>query len=356
MFAIKSLAIGSTAAMLIAVGAPAASAASGVEYATNSFGSSTNSANSTDWSGWDVTGDTYTSVSAAWTVPTVTCAAGETSYSADWVGLDGDGSDSVEQTGTSSDCDSGTAAYSAWYEFYPSISVNLPNLVKAGDKISAAVASEKGTDQFKLVLTDSTQKWTKTQTGDSPAGTGASAEIIAEAPSGSERTNSVLPLADFKTVTFSDVLVNGNKLAATAGAAKIAMVDDYANPMATVSQLTGADSFTVTWVSSGAATVSDQSTADQNPGTGAGGYGWPGAQSGAGGYGSTGADGAGSADGWGYSGGWGYPDGSGGITGSNGWTITPGEGYGEGTTESSGTAAGSAGSDSSGDGYTYWQS
>src|SRR6476619_5079825 len=44
---------------------------------------------SADWAGWDVTGDTYTSVSASWVQPTVTCTTDDTGYSAFWVGLDG---------------------------------------------------------------------------------------------------------------------------------------------------------------------------------------------------------------------------------------------------------------------------
>ncbi len=330
MFGLKSLALGSATALLIAMGAPAANAATGVAYAAAA--TTTASAHSTDWSGWDVTGSTYTSVSAAWTVPTVTCAAGETSYSADWVGLDGDGSNSVEQTGTSSDCSSGTPTYSAWYEFYPAVAVSLTNTVKAGDKISASVVAVKGTDRFTLVVTDSTQRWTKTETGDSPSGTGASAEIIAEAPSGSERSDSVLPLADFKTVTFSDVLVNGSKLGAATGAGKIAMVDNYENPMATVSELTGSDRFTVTWVSSGNSIGTQQSSSGQGAAGSSGGFGWPGTQSGVG------------SSGWGDLG---------------GWTDTIGEGYGGGYGGGGygGGSSGAGGSaDGSGVGQTYWQS
>ena len=248
------------ATLILAVGAPAAEAGTSVSFAATSSG---DSANSTDWSGWDVTGGTYKSVAASWTVPAVSCSTAETSYSADWVGLDGDGSSSVEQIGTSSDCDTGTAAYSAWYEFYPSVAVVLPNTVKAGDKISASVVAVPGSDEFKLTLTDSTQKWTKTETGESPSGTGASAEIIAEAPSGSGRANSVLPLADFKTVTFSDVLVNSEQVGNLANVAKIAMVDSSGNPMATVSALTGEDEFTVTWVSSGDSGYAEQTSGGQ---------------------------------------------------------------------------------------------
>ncbi|MET3803645.1 hypothetical protein ABIB25_000629 [Nakamurella sp. UYEF19] len=322
MFGLKSLAVSSAAALVLAMAAPAAQAAIGVTFApTSNATTSGGAANSTDWSGWDVTGGTYTSVSASWTVPAVTCTTGESSYSADWVGLDGDGSNSVEQIGTSSDCDSGAPTYSSWYEFYPSVSVTLPNTVKPGDKISASVVSVKGSDKFTLVLTDATQKWTKTETGASPSGTGASAEIIAEAPSGSERSDSVLPLANFKSTTFSDIKVNGTGLAELDGAQKIAMVDSSGDPMATVSALTGtgtADRFTVTWVSSG-----DETSFPQSSTTGGGGSGFG---SGAGGFGGYGFGYGFGSGGYGYSsGGYGYGFGSGGY-GYGGWGYATGDG------------------------------
>jgi hypothetical protein len=64
-------------------------------------------------------------VSASWTEPSVSCAAGETSYSSFWVGLDGDTSSTVEQIGTSADCQNGTPTYYACYEMYPKLSGQL---------------------------------------------------------------------------------------------------------------------------------------------------------------------------------------------------------------------------------------
>ncbi len=64
-------------------------------------------ATSTNWSGYAVTGanGTYKSVSANWTEPTATCTSSRSDlYASFWVGLDGYSSNSVEQTGTDSDC------------------------------------------------------------------------------------------------------------------------------------------------------------------------------------------------------------------------------------------------------------
>ena len=313
---ISTVAVGSALAVLGLVGAPTAQAAIPVRFATTT---ATASASSMDWSGWDATAGSYTSVAASWTVPAVTCTTAETSYSADWVGLDGDGSEAVEQIGTSSDCDSGTPAYSAWYEFYPSVSVDVPNPVQAGDKITASVTAVAHSDDFTVMLTDTTAKWTVHKTEASPEGSGASAEIIAEAPSGSEQGNSVLPLADFKKVTFTGATINGAGIGSVSDARSISMVDETGDPMATVSALS-ANSFDVTWVSSGATTASASASGRGRGDTGEAGAGWTypdgstlpdtGSDSAGNGYGygygyGYGDSGAGNWGGWSYTGGWG---------------------------------------------------
>ena len=161
---------------------------------------------STNWSGYAVTGSRFTSVSSSWTEPTVTCSA--TAYSSFWVGLDGDTSNTVEQTGTDADCSGKTPQYYAWYEMYPKFPVNLSGKVAPGDKLSASVTTN-GSGSFTLKITDSTQGWTNTTTARLKSAKLASAEVIAEAPSSS---NGVLPLANFGTVGFTSATVNGNVL------------------------------------------------------------------------------------------------------------------------------------------------
>src|SRR5690242_13588556 len=56
---------------------------------------------STNWSGYAVSGfGPYKSVASSWTQPAVDCAKTPTGWSAFWVGLDGDTTNTVEQTGT----------------------------------------------------------------------------------------------------------------------------------------------------------------------------------------------------------------------------------------------------------------
>ena len=67
-----------------------------------------------NWAGYAVTGEKFTWVSASWIQPAATCSS-KTTYSSFWVGLDGDGSNSVEQTGSEVDCSGGRASYYGWY-------------------------------------------------------------------------------------------------------------------------------------------------------------------------------------------------------------------------------------------------
>ena len=161
---------------------------------------------STNWSGYAVTGSRFTSVSSSWTEPTVTCSG--TAYSSFWVGLDGDTSGTVEQTGTDADCSGSTPQYYAWYEMYPKFPTNLKGTVRPGDHLSASVTTN-GSGSFTLTISDSTQGWTNTTNARLKSATLASAEVIAEAPSS---RSGVLPLANFGTVSFSGATANGSLL------------------------------------------------------------------------------------------------------------------------------------------------
>jgi len=161
---------------------------------------------STNWSGYAVTGSRFTSVSASWTQPTAKCSG--TAYSSFWVGLDGDTSNTVEQTGTDADCSGSTPQYYAWYEMYPKFPVNLRGTVRPGDHLSASVTTD-GSGRFTLTITDSTQGWTNTTNARLKSAKLASAEVIAEAPSSS---GGVLPLANFGSVGFSAATANGSLL------------------------------------------------------------------------------------------------------------------------------------------------
>jgi hypothetical protein len=162
---------------------------------------------SSNWSGYAATGTKFTSVSASWIQPTATCTNTDT-WSSFWVGLDGDGSNSVEQTGSEVDCSGGTPQYYSWYEMYPAYPVNYRDPVDAGDHFTASVtAGSRGA--FTLTLSDETKGWTHTVHKTLRGAKLASAEVVAEAPS---TLAGPLPLTDFGTVGFTGATVNGKPI------------------------------------------------------------------------------------------------------------------------------------------------
>jgi Peptidase A4 family len=194
---------------------------------------------SSNWAGYAATGGGFTTVKSTWTQPSATCTS-TTTYSSFWVGLDGDGSNTVEQTGTEADCSGGQASYSAWYEMYPKYPVYLSMTVHPGNSFTATV-SVGSRGKYTLTLKNNTtgQTFTTTQKG---RGSNYSAEAIAEAPSS---RSGVLPLTNFGTVNFSSTLVNGSPI----GNFNPDRIDMVGNGFtkAQTSALSGGTSFGVTW-------------------------------------------------------------------------------------------------------------
>jgi hypothetical protein len=196
---------------------------------------------SVNWSGYDVTGGPFTSVTATWTQPRVRSAGATVNDAAFWVGLDGDTSNTVEQIGTEGFNQNGVG-YDAWYELYPASPVSIPMTISPGDVLTGAVVTSDGAT-FTLSLVDHTSgaSFQKVQTV-SPA-TLSSAEVIAEAPT--DDLGNVVPLADFGLVSFTSCDVDGQPIGGLAPN-QIDMVDAGNALIARTSAL-GADgaSFTV---------------------------------------------------------------------------------------------------------------
>jgi hypothetical protein len=155
--------------------------------------------NSLNWAGYAVNGSagSVADVKGSWVVPAVTCNGG-TQYSSFWVGIDGYSSSTVEQTGTDSDCSSGSPRYYAWYEFYPKPSFKITSMtVHPGDNMSAEV-KYTGKGQFTVTITDVTTGKSFSKSAKVNSAQRSSAEWIAEAP----WSGGVLPLANFGVATF----------------------------------------------------------------------------------------------------------------------------------------------------------
>ena len=237
-----------------------------------------NGANSTNWSGYAVTGaaKTITNAQGSWIVPSVDCGVTPNSFSSYWVGIDGFNSNTVEQTGTDSDCSQGHATYYAWVEFFPRPSKVLSGFpVSAGDTISASVkfnppASRFGIGTFTLTIQDLTTGKTSSSSGSVLGAQRSSAEFIVEAPAICSILKCHLAsLSDFGTASFGAdytsvsgvncaVAISGGPLApiGSYGAAvqQINMVSQ-SNPSVVKAQPSALSidgtSFTVQWTSAG---------------------------------------------------------------------------------------------------------
>jgi hypothetical protein len=200
---------------------------------------------SSNWSGYAATSSTtqFTGVSSSWVQPAGKCTSGN-QYAAFWVGLDGYSSSTVEQTGSEVDCSGRTPHYYGWYEMYPGASSDYSNPVSPGDHFTASV-TYTGSNQFVLVLSDTTKGWTQTQTQMLAGAARSSAEVIAEAPCCTAR-GGILPLTNFGTVNFT-----GAKAATTASptAASLATFNpvEITMPDVSVSSLSTAGNFSVTY-------------------------------------------------------------------------------------------------------------
>jgi hypothetical protein len=192
---------------------------------------------SDNWSGYVATGTTYTSVTASWVQPAVSCTSN--GIVGTWVGLDGDGNGTVEQTGTAVSCATGSPQYSAWWEFYPDPSVTYAEPVSPGDTLVASV-TYLGSDEYSLKLADITRNWSE-NTPLSAVADNSSAEIITEAADNSAGQQTALP--DFTAAQFSDTAINGESLQA-ANADEMEMLNSYGSAIAYPTAVNSSGAFT----------------------------------------------------------------------------------------------------------------
>jgi hypothetical protein len=153
---------------------------------------------SENWSGYAVTGSSFTETMGSWTVPTVNCTTTPNTYASFWTGFDGFSSNSVEQTGTDSDCNGKVPLYYAWYEFYPQPSYLVPILVSPGNRMSAQVVYSNS--EFTITILNLTTGQSYSKSAKVNGAVRSSAEWIAEAPCCTNR-GGILPLSDFGTVS-----------------------------------------------------------------------------------------------------------------------------------------------------------
>ena len=158
---------------------------------------------SSNWSGYVLTGGSggYQAISADWTVPTLDCASVSNGYTSDWVGVNE--SPGLFQDGTTSYCVSGQQNDYAWWtdeaENYYSPSLFA---VASGDDINAEVYQD--TSGSWVYYIDDLTSGSVSSAAEPFSSPGTTAEWIAE-DTGDPVTNEPYPLADFGSVTFTDL-------------------------------------------------------------------------------------------------------------------------------------------------------
>jgi hypothetical protein len=183
---------------------------------------------SSNWAGYAVDGSNVTDVKGKWIVPAVTLGSGcPDSYSATWLGIDGDNSNTVEQCGTDQDFINGQPVYYAWYEMYPKYPVNLSTSrypVQPGDRIEAEV-KYTGRGLFQLTL-NNVGKWSFSTVQKLQQAKRTSAEWIEEAP----WAGGVLPLARFSDPVGGSPTVRFTNCQAALGGAGLIGLSSLSSP------------------------------------------------------------------------------------------------------------------------------
>jgi hypothetical protein len=161
---------------------------------------------SSNWSGYALSGSNFTSITGSWTVQAVSRSRRST-YSSQWVGIDGFNNSNLIQTGTESDFVNGQARYDAWWEILPAAETVIPSAtlnIHPGDHMSASVTKGAGTSWTISISDTSTgQSFTTIQTYTGPE---TSAEWVEEAPTVGGH---VATLANYGLTTFDPGTVNG---------------------------------------------------------------------------------------------------------------------------------------------------
>jgi hypothetical protein len=193
------------------------------------------------WSGYVVTpagGHQFASVSSTWVQKRVKCQVPD-AWVLFWVGLDGWSSydsSTVEQGGSSAECVNGVPQYEAWWEMYPTNSVQTTFPIAVGDTIESTVAYSATASTYTITVDDETSGNSLTAVSATPEAatnpntytvtvdgvtTGpvsyapatvcslnaqcenSSAEFVVEAPGGDGNAAGLYPLAHFRPFVFT---------------------------------------------------------------------------------------------------------------------------------------------------------
>ncbi|KAJ6164438.1 Aspergillopepsin-2 [Penicillium chermesinum] len=168
---------------------------------------------SSNWAGAVLIGTGYTAVTAEFVVPLPSPPSGGSPFeqycASAWVGIDGDTcSSAILQTGVDFCVQGNTVSYDAWYEWYPDYAYNFNGIsISTGDTIRVTVdASSKTTGIATVENVSNGQSVTHRFNGgvDGDLCEYNAEWIVEDFESGS----SLVPFADFGTVTFQNAVAS----------------------------------------------------------------------------------------------------------------------------------------------------
>lgn len=217
---------------------------------------------STNWSGYVATGgkNAFAQVQGDFVQPTVQSGCNSNTYESTWVGLGGNTSSSLVQTGTAMNTRNGGRNYYAWYEY---LSTSHPNpeivftkvTVRPGDRIHCYCSFQRANNKFNAYVANNTNGTSQSvivNISSSEYYDGTSAEFINERPSLSNGSQSwTAPLTRYGTTNWTNCQVfrttsTWTNLGSLSTTRLIMVSDDGRRTLATPSGLSGR-TFTSTW-------------------------------------------------------------------------------------------------------------
>ncbi|KAI1120728.1 peptidase A4 family-domain-containing protein [Nemania abortiva] len=174
---------------------------------------------SSNWSGAAIVTSGVTEVSGTFTVPKPSAPSGGSSGTeycgAAWVGIDGYSNSALIQTGVLWCVQGSSYEYEGWYEYLPAALIEYSGFsVTSGNSVTVTV-TKTSTSGGTTTISANGKSASHTFSGQSTKLQGASAEWIVE---DFLEGNSLVPFANFGTVTFTSAtaVINGATVSASA--------------------------------------------------------------------------------------------------------------------------------------------
>ncbi|GAB7329390.1 hypothetical protein MBLNU13_g01174t1 [Cladosporium sp. NU13] len=192
---------------------------------------------SSNWAGAVIISSGITSVTGTFIVPSDKSDSSSGSSASAWVGIDGDTCGSaILQTGIDFTYSGGRTTYDAWYEWYPDYAYDFSGITfSAGDSVTLTVTATS-TTSGKAVITNNTKGKTVTHTftgGVDGTLCETNAEWIVE---DFEENGSLVPFADFGSVTFTGASYTKNGVKTSPSGATILDIQQSNKVLTSVSQ------------------------------------------------------------------------------------------------------------------------